>query len=208
MVKNGKGNPSSLQQSSKIMRKTSLRDFDYKEVAHHEAAMWRAYYQHSFLKLFIQLSRITRSQLRLNWFVTLRLAYHSAFAAMYYRVGKGDKKTVVPLKHLTTWYRIISKHSTRPFDYKKAAQADIDWWDLPRYPGKSSQKLQDGLASSAGFMYNTDPKKLRAYAQHRTEAMYVPTHENEGDSRKTQAAYQEIETLLEKAWSSLHKAVQ
>lgn len=190
------------------MRKTSLRDFDYKEVAHHEAAMWRAYYQHNFFKLFLQLYRITRSQLRLNHFVTLRLAYHSVFAAMYYRIGKGDKKTAVPLKHLTTWYRVISKHSARPFDYKSAAQADIEWWDLPRYQGKSSQKVQDGLAKAAGFMYNTDPQKLKDYARYRVQAMYVPTHENEGDTTKTQEAYQEIEILLEKGWASLHKAVR
>jgi hypothetical protein len=188
------------------MAKADLRQFDYKKTGRLDSEMWRAYYNHQFIKLFRQLLKLIRSQLGLNWLVTLRLAYYSAWAAADYRINRKSVNKKRVLNNLCKYYKLISKHSVEQFDYKKAAELELKWWDVHRASYENSQELENSLAEAAAVIYNVQPTTLKDYAHYRAEAMLLPRHQ--GDSDKNIINWPKIEELTIKSWQSLHTAVQ
>ena len=188
------------------MVKSDLRQFDYKKVAKLDSAMWRAYYNHQFIRLFFLLLQLMRTQLRFNWYLTAKLAYFSGLAAADYRLKRGREDYKKTLANLTKYYRILSKHSTEPFDYNEAARLELEWWDIHRYPKKCKKSLQTSLAEAAAVIYSVKPSTLTEYAKYRAEAMMIPSHQ--GDSQKIKPDWQKVESLLIRSWRSLYQSVQ
>ena len=188
------------------MAKSDLRQFDYKKVARLDTAMWRAYYNHQFIKLFFLLLQVMRSQLRLNWYLTVKMAYYAGWAAADYRLRKGREDYKKTLSNLTKYEKILSEHSIQPFDYEKVARLELEWWDIHRYPKKYKKSLEASLAETAAVMYGVKPASLAEYANPRAKAMMIPNHK--GDKQKIKPDWQKVESLLIKSWRSLHRSVQ
>lgn len=190
------------------MRKTDLTEFDYREIARIDAEAWRSYYNHQFFKMFWQLLRGMRAQLRFNWFLTLRLAFYSGWAATDFRLKRGKENYPRILKNLTKYYKILSAHSQEPHDYKEAARLELEWWDIHRYPKKYEKSLEASLAEAAAVLYHIEPSKLKEYAHYRAEAMLLPAHSGDKGKQDPDELYREIEAMLIKSWLSLEKAVK
>lgn len=160
------------------MKKTDLAQFDYQKMAQLDSDMWRAYYNHQFFKLFLLLIQLMKTQFRFNWFITLRLAYYSGVAAAYYRIKKhkGVKNDRVYSK-LIKFYELISKNSVETFDYAKAAELELAWWDIHRRSYTNNKELEQSLADGMAAIYNVPVSKLSEYAYYRAEAMILPRHE-------------------------------
>jgi hypothetical protein len=188
------------------MSKKDLRQFDYRKVAKLDSAMWRAYYNHQFFKMFILLLKLFRTQLHLGWFSTTRLAYYSAWAAADYRLKKGRENYERTFKNLVKFYRVISKNATKPFDFQKAAELELEWWDIHRYPKKYKKTLEESLAEGMAAIYNIKPADLHEYASYRAEAMHLPGHE--GDKQEDPVNWNKIDKLLVKSWRYAHQAIQ
>lgn len=187
--------------------KTDIAQFDPTNVAKIDAAMWRSYYNHQFYKLFWQLLTLIKAQLGLSWLVTIRLAYYSAWAAADYRIRKhtGVNHSRV-LANLTKFYELISRHSVKRFDYKRAAELELAWWDVHRSSTTNNKVLEQSLANNMAAIYNVAPEKLADYAHYRAEAMILPRHE--GDDQPVATDWDNVESLLIKAWASLYSAIQ
>ena len=188
------------------MAKSDLRKFDYKKVAELDAKMWRSYYNHQFLKMFFQLLKIMRTQLKLNWFNTFRLAYYSGLAATDYRLRKGRENYPKTKKNLIKFYKVISDNCLEPFDYTKTGILELEWWDIHRYPKKYKKTLELSLAETMAAMYNDKPTNFKEYSHYRAVAMLMPRHE--GDKQENPPDWNEIRDLLLKSWGSAFKAVQ
>jgi hypothetical protein len=187
------------------MAKADLRQFDYKEVARLDGSMWRAYYNHQFIRMCWLLIKLMRSQLRVNWLVTLQLAYWAGTAAIIYRVKLGNENYDHVLRNLTKFYKLVSAKITSPFDYEKAAKLELEWWDIHRYPKKYKKSLAQSLADGAAVMYKVKADSLLKYAGYRAQAMQLPNHS--GDDQPQPVDWDRIYGLLEKSWAGLHKSV-
>jgi hypothetical protein len=187
------------------MAKPNLRQFDYQRVAQLDTAMWRSYYNHQFLKMFVQLLQTMRTQLHLNWFRTFRLAYYSGLAATDYRLKKGKENYPRVQKNLIKFYKVISNNCSQPFDYKKAAKLELEWWDIHRYPKKYKKSLEQSLADAQAVIYHTESAGLKTYAHNRAVAMMLPNHE--GDRQDNPPDWKKVNDLLDKSWQSLYAAV-
>ena len=186
------------------MRNINLKQFDPVAVAKLDADMWRSYYNHQFLLLFLQLVRLLRRQFGFNWFMTIRLAYYAGWAAAYYRIKKykGVDNTRV-LKNLTKFYRQISNRATKSFDYRRAAELELAWWDIHRGSTENNGALEQSLANGASVIYGASAGSLTEYAHYRAEAMLLPRHE--GDARHdTPTDWLKVTDLLVVAWRALH----
>lgn len=188
------------------MVKADLKQFDYKKVGQLDADMWRAYYNHQFLRLFWLMLQLLKNQLGLNWFVTIKLAYYSAWAAADYRINRGNVNNKRVTKNLIKFYKLISRHATEPFDYQKAGELELVWWDAHRASYKNNKELEQSLAEAAAAIYNVRSTSLKNYAHYRAEAMVLPRHK--GDSQDNQTDWQKIRELTIKSWQALHSAVQ
>lgn len=107
--------------------KKDLRQFDYKVMARLDMEMWQAYYRHHFFKLFKLLFQLFGSQFSPNWRVTLKLAYYAVIAATDFRLKMGHENRARVLRYLTKFYGTISDNCVEPFDYKLAAEMELEW---------------------------------------------------------------------------------
>lgn len=135
-----------------------------------DADMWLAYYNHRFLKLFLLLLKLNYSLFRPNIVTTLRGAFHSALAAVVFRKTKGHEDTARILKHLTSFYKLLSGYM-HPFDYAHAAKLELAWWLIDRYPSQYKQSRAAALAETMAVIYNLPTDKLKAYGEKRASAM-------------------------------------
>lgn len=189
------------------MTKTDIRRFDYEAVGKLDAEMWRAYYNHQFIRLFLQLVLLVRQQLHLNWFMSLRMAFYSGWAATDYRLRKhtGTNNPRI-LKNLTKFYALVSRHSGLQFDYVRAAELELQWWEVHRASYKNNPALERSLAEAAAVVYGVDVDSLRDYARYRAQAMILPQHE--GDDQPTPTDWPAVRALTVQSWKALHEAVQ
>jgi hypothetical protein len=187
------------------MRKVDLRTFDYIKVAQIDTAMWRSYYNHKFYKLFWQMLLLLKNQLGLSWLKTIRLAYYSAWAAADYRIHRGNTNNKRIEKNLIKFYKLISDNAIEEFDYEKAGQLELIWWEVHRGSKQTSDKLRQGLAAAVAAMFNENPKKMEKYASYRAEAMFLPAHTSDKVSK---TKWTTVDELLEKSWHELFISVQ
>jgi hypothetical protein len=188
------------------MAKVDLHKADYLKAAEIETEMWRSYYNHQFLRLAWQLLIFMRNVFQCGWILAIRLAWHGGMAAMIYRRHKGHENYLRVLKSLVKFYKIGSDHALAPFDYHKAAQLELEWWDIHRYPKKYDKSLEQSIAKAAGVVYACKPEVLKKYAVYRAEAAEMLTHE--GDQHAVKNDWPQIENILQQTWYSFNQAVQ
>lgn len=189
------------------MAKIDLRQFDPKKVGQLDADMWQAYYNHQFFKLFRLMFLLLKNQLGLSWPLTIRVAYYAVWAAADYRIHKnrGTNNQRI-LKNLTKFYKVVSDHTVESFNYEKAAELELGWWEVHRKSYTNNPALEQSLADGAAAIYSVDARRLEGYAHYRAEAMILPRHE--GDSPDNQTDWPKVTELTIKSWQALHGAVQ
>ncbi|MGC1177008.1 MAG: hypothetical protein WA843_02960 [Candidatus Saccharimonadales bacterium] len=187
------------------MSKADLRQFDYEKVATHDTNMWRAYYNQNYIKLFGELVLLTKEQMGLPWLSTLRAGYYSARAAADFQITKGREDYARILRNVTKFYCLVSDNCSEPFDFDRAAELEVEWWDIHRYPNKYERTLEQSLADNMAVLYQTDASNLEEYAHYRAAAMLLPKRY---DKQEALVERQTIYGLLVRSWQSLHHNVQ
>jgi hypothetical protein len=185
--------------------KISLKNFNPDKIAQLDLKMWKAYYAHNFFKLFILLLQLNHKFFKVSYISTLRTAYHSASAAMEFRLNKGNENIKKITEKLAKFFKIISERSLESFDYKKAAELELDWWLVDRYPNRYKHSREEALAKSMAYVFGVDSYKLKEYASYRAQAMVL-----RDEARKQGKAinWEAVEPLLNKSFNSLFVNVQ
>lgn len=132
------------------MAKRDLRNFNPSTFARLDADMWVAYYNHHFFLLFILLLKLNYTHFKPSWLLTIRGAYHSAMAAIVFRRTKGREDNKKVLAHLVQFYKLLSGHNVYAFNYQKAAELELQWWLVDRYPNRYKVSRTIALAEGMG----------------------------------------------------------
>lgn len=185
--------------------KKSLKKINPDKIAQLELCMWQAYYDHKFFKLFLLLLKMMRESFGLNYFSSLHAAYYAAFAATDFRLNKGKENSKRVLKKLTKFYKIVLNHSLDEFDSKRAAELELEWWFVDRYPSRYKISREEAIAVAMAIIYNVDSVKLMEYAKYRAQAMVL--HDEAKLSRKA-VDWDKIGSLLKLSFNSLSKNIQ
>lgn len=93
-------------------RTQSLRDFDPREVARLDTAMWRSYYGKQRLLLFFQLTELLRKEYHLPWLRSQWVSYQAAKAAFVFKEGRTRNDYEKALPYLRAFYSAISAIAT------------------------------------------------------------------------------------------------
>ncbi len=186
------------------MIKKSLRSFNPKRVAILETQMWQAYYHHHFLKLFFLLVKLMREFFGSNFISALHAAFFSTLAAVDFRINKGKENNERITKYLVKFFQIIQKQSIEGFDPHKAAEKELSWWLVDRYPERYEISREESLARAMSVVYSVDSSHLKEYAQHRAEAMGL---QDEFERGGDQVDWEKVELLLVRSFESLRQAV-
>lgn len=188
------------------MAARDIRNFNPDTFAKLDADMWVAYYNHRFFTLFILLLRLNYIQFRPSLILTARGAYHSAKAAIVFRKTKGHEDTDRVLQHLVWFYKLLSAHSVTGFDYQKAAELELQWWFVDRYPERYKVSRATALAEGMAAIYDVPMASLKVYGKNRAAAMELL-----GDYHHDITApvnWDRLRNLLKKSYRGLYAAVQ
>ena len=188
-------------------RQTSLREFNAKEVARLETAMWRSYYDKERLALFGQLTELLRQQYRLPLLRSNAVAYQAAKAAFVFKGGHGRSDYEKALPNLVQYYSAIRQVSDIAFDVDQVAKLELEWWIIHRERNQYARDdLDRSLAELPAAIYQLPVEKFTDHAHLRAEAMLIRDQKAE-QGNVTEADWQRINELLQASWHLLHQAV-
>lgn len=189
--------------------KHSLRQFDPAEVARLETAMWRSYYDKNPVLLFWQLAGGLRQQFGAPFWRSFGLAFQATNAAFVFKRGqsRADYERALPL--LTTYYQSIQQLSLEPFEVRRVAALELNWWIVHRQRARYSYAdLAHALAQTSAALYGLPAPAFVPYARLRAEAMRLCDEAGQHPNGATQADWQRIERTLNRAWENLHGTVR
>ena len=186
------------------MAKSEITHFDYQKVARLDTNMWISYRDSNrkSLGLFLQAFRLIKYELRFTWPTTLRLAYYAGSAAAVYRLRKGNENYPKAQFNLTKLFKTVSDNCTKPFNYRKAAKLELEWWDIQRYPDKHEKSLEQSLSENMAAVYNVNANKTGGYGRNRAIALVLLNKDDQKFDKD------DFSALIYKSWKSLHDSIQ
>ena len=135
-------------------QRTDIEVFDPDDVARLETAMWRSYYDRRRLPLFGQLVALLQGQFHLQPLRAVALAGLAARAAAVFQVGESHDDYRRALPYLERYYAGIRAVSEVPFDPRRAAGLELEWWIVHReYVLHPPGDLERALADLAAELY-------------------------------------------------------
>ena len=184
-----------------------LADFDPHAVARLETAMWRSYYAHERVRLFAELSELLRTQYHLGVRSSCVGAYHAARAAVVFQGGHGRADYERALPELQSFYSLIRKGSSVPFEVDDVARRELEWWIVHRERAQHQRgDLERALASLQAGIYQQPEATFADHARARAEAMVICDEGNESGF-VTEREWMRIGILLDRSWGSLRASV-
>jgi len=187
-----------------------LRDFDGHEVGRLETAMWRSYSDHQPVRLFSQLAELLREQYAFPFWRSYVGAFQAARAAEVFQAGHGRSDYMRALPHLVSYYGMIRKTSTTPFDVNKTAVLELEWWIIHRERARHEKReLDQSLADLQAEIYRQPAGDFAEHASARAEAMLLRDERAASGSASSisDGDWNRIGGLLDTSWTSIRKAV-
>lgn len=180
-----------------------LRKFDPVAVAHFETGMWRAYYDHRSLPLFLGLAALLRNQYEMPFWRSCLTAYHAAKAAIEFQRGHNRSEYELALPDLIAYYGLILRSSSGGFRPREAARLELEWWIVHRERDRRpAGDLETALAALQSEIYQLPASRFEEHARARAEAMRL--RDRQASAGLSPADWNRIEQLLQQSWSSLH----
>ena len=182
-----------------------LRKVDPEELARREAAAWRAYYEERYPTLFWQVFQITRNTYGFSLADSMRLSYHAARSAAYFRRSNQDADIAAARRHMGAYYRLISEKSLRPFDHERAGTLELEWWRMRREK-RPPEDWAQVIAAQCGVVYGLPNGHFLPATRLRVEAMvYRDAHRH---VEMDEANWRIIQNTLTESARKFRKALE
>jgi hypothetical protein len=192
-----------------VPHKSSLRQFDPKDVARLETTMWRSYYEKKPVRLFWQLAGGLRQQFHAPFWRSFILGFQASKAAFDFKKGKTRLDYQKTLPDLVSYYESIQALSTEQFDVPNVAKLELEWWIVHRQRERYSYAdLANALVQTSAALYRQPPVSFVTYGRLRADAMRLCDDVRHRPGGATEADWLHIEEVLNQAWGSFHQAVQ
>jgi hypothetical protein len=108
----------------------AVTDFNPERVTYFEAAGWRAYYDHNWLRLLRLIVGVCQEQFRIPFPMSLLAAYYITRASAAWVAIDHDEVKIRELHE--KYYRLAKKYSGLDFDPAQAAVLEEQYWDVHR----------------------------------------------------------------------------
>ncbi|MFM8716717.1 MAG: hypothetical protein ACKOF3_08045 [Spartobacteria bacterium] len=130
----------------------------------------------------------------------MRIAWHAAISAKYFRKNTGDPRC---LGELEAYYRIVQHGTERPLDTRELARLELQWWKERRL-NIPQQDYARTVARLTGLLYGVGENKALPAADLRTRAMVY--RDARRDGRMREADWMEVERQLTQAYALLKRS--
>ena len=99
-------------------------------VAYYEAAGWKAYYDHRWLKMLRLIVGLCQEQFHIPFPMSLLAAYYTTRASLAWVPVEHDEQKV--LVYLVKFYRVARRYSGLQFDVERVAALELQYFEVHR----------------------------------------------------------------------------
>jgi len=186
-----------------LPRDPDLRRFEPAAIAHAETAMWRHYYEKSYVALFADLYGLSRVQYGFSPWDSLRIAYYAARAAAAFQPSTTPAEADTALPYLERYFHLLARAAPLRVDVAAAARTELDWWQARR-EDKGPDEYGVTVARVSSLLYGVDNERMRSAGILRAQAMaYRDAHA----SLMSEADWTRIDSALSEAYGLLKAAI-
>jgi hypothetical protein len=151
------------------------RAFDPRRVADLEAAAWISYYRREWPAFLGAAVSLTRHIFGLSWYETLQAAWLALRANQQWAPYPDNDPDGARLT-MERFYRLLARRHREPFDPRRAAELEVEWWRVHRKhqrenPAGSDQPLISALTAFYAYVYGAPDVAVRPAAEQRALAM-------------------------------------
>ena len=118
---------------------------------------------------------------------------------MVFQRGRERPDYLMALPALLDYYELIRQASATPFDVRRVAELELEWWIVHRQRDRHAPgDLERALVDLQAAVYNRPAADFAEHARLRAEAMLL---------RDAGGDWGRIGALLNRSWTSLYDAV-
>lgn len=182
--------------------------FDPDEVARLEAAGWRAYYDHKWIRLLRLIERMARRQFRIRFPVSLLAAYYVVRAAAAWVPVDHDEAKV--RRFYEKFYRMAAAHSGLGFDPVTVADLEVIYNRVHRQLVDNSDKAPflEAMAALHKALFGVSEKTARQSAEWRVSANNTVDRITGRKSTDIEADWASLEADLRRCYGTLHAELE
>lgn len=178
-------------------------DFNPERVAQAEAAGWRAYYDHNWLKLFRLIAALCHEQFHIPFPLSWLAAYTIARASAAWVAVNHDKAAILKLHE--RFYQIARRYSGLEFDPRQAAVLEERYWDVHRRLSGLPDKTEfvETMIELHSVLFGLSREQARESAELRVAANNTVDRITSRTSSNPEADWARLEDELRRCYRSI-----
>lgn len=150
------------------------RDFDAVALARAEFDGWVGYYRREWRKVLAASVRMVRLGFGMPWAKTLRGAWFVLRANQLW-APYPQNDPIGARGYMRRFYCLVADDGGMSFDPGRAAKLEVEWWRVHRLHQRENEAVEDNLTKALvelySYVYEVEPEKVQAAAEHRVVAM-------------------------------------
>jgi hypothetical protein len=172
-------------------------------VAYFEAAGWKAYYDHKWLKMLRLIVLLCQEEFHIPFPMSLAAAYYTTRASMAWAPVKHDERKV--LRYLEKFYGVARRYSGLHYNVKQVAALELQYFEVHRRLSGNPEKEEflQTLIALHSALFGLTPQQAHESAEWRLLAANTVDLITSRTSTDVEGDWSKLEAYLRKAYSSI-----
>ena len=178
---------------------------DPERIAYVEAAGWRAYYDHKWLKMMRLIVGLCQEQFRIPFPMSLLAGYYTARASAAWVPVDHDERKV--LNYLRKFYLMARRYSGLQFDARRVAALELRYFEVHRRLSGQPEKEEflQSLVDLHCAIFGLTPAQARESAQWRLQAATTVDRITGKTSNDIEGDWASLEEDLRRCYRSIQQ---
>lgn len=176
-------------------------------IAYYEAAGWRAYYDHRWLRMLRLMLQLLQEQFHIPFPMSLLAAYYTTRASRLWTPVNHDEQKV--LAYLTNFYRIARRYSGLTYDVQEVARLELQYFEVHRRLSGQPEKEEflQTLISLHSAIFALSPEEVRESAEWRLQAANIVDRITSRTATSIEEDWRALEEYLRRCYTAIQRAL-
>jgi hypothetical protein len=177
--------------------------FNPERVAYFEAAGWRAYYDHKWIKMLRLIVGLCQEQFRISFPMSFLAGYYTIRASTAWVPVDHDEQKV--LRYLEKFYQLARRFSGLKFDSSRVAVLELQYFDVHRRLSGESEKDEflQTLIDLHSAIFGLSSEQVKESAQWRLLAANTVDLITSNTSTDVEGDWVKLEEYLRRCYRSI-----
>jgi hypothetical protein len=176
-------------------------------VAYYEAAGWRAYYDHKWIKIMHLIVALAHEQFRIPFPMSLLAGYYTTRASAAWVPVDHDEQKVH--RYLLKFYQVARRYSGLKFDASHVAELELQYFDVHRRlaGNPENEEFLQALIDLHSAIFGITPQQARESAEWRLLAATTVDLITSHTSTDVESDWTKLEDYLQRCYRSIQQVL-